>query len=167
MNRVKDLIPYVIIIIVVLFVRTYLVTPVRVSGDSMYPTLRDKEILLLKKFERSFDFYDIVVLEYQDKKIIKRIIGMPGDHVQILDGKLYINQKEVKDSFSSITYDFNIEDLGYLKIPNDMYLVLGDNRTVSSDSRSIGLISKENIIGVADIRLFPFTEFGEVMIKEA
>ena len=167
MKWVKELVPYVAIIIAVILIRTFIVTPVRVSGDSMFPTLKNKEILLLKKYDHSFEYYDIVVVNYKGKKIIKRVIGKPNDHIQYIDGKLYVNEKEIIDHFSTITYDFNIEKLGYTKIPEGHYLVLGDNRTISSDSRSIGLIAKKDIIGTTDFRLFPLGQFGKVTIQES
>lgn len=165
MNWVKSILPYVIILLVVVFVRIFIVTPVKVNGDSMVPTLQNGDVLLLKKYDHSFDYYDIVVVQHQKKKIIKRVIGKPGDQVLLLDGKLYINQKEVKDAFSSITHNFNLEELGYTKIPDNQYLVMGDNRPISSDSRTIGLIDKSDIIGTTTFRLFPFQEFGKIGVS--
>ena len=77
MNIVKAILPYVIIVIVVVLIRTFIVTPVRVSGDSMHDTLVDGDILLLKKFDKSFERYDIVVFNRNDEQLIKRIIGLP------------------------------------------------------------------------------------------
>ena len=79
----KELIPYLIIIVVVVSIRIFIVTPVQVSGDSMRPTLKNREILLLKKYDRSFQRFDIVVIDYDNDRLIKRIIGLPGETIKI------------------------------------------------------------------------------------
>lgn len=161
MNKfIKELIPYVIIIVVVVLIRSFIVTPVQVDGSSMYPTLKDNEILLLKKYDKKYKRFDIVVLNYNNSKLIKRIIGLPGEHIEYKDNKLYINGKYVKENFkrNTETSDFELDK----KIPKDYYFVMGDNRDNSTDSRIIGFISKDNLEGVSDIALFPFDRFGSV-----
>lgn len=160
----KELLPYVIIIFVVAVIRTFLVTPVMVNGESMYPYLKDKEFLILNKADRKFKRFDIIVADSADTKIIKRIIGLPGENIEYKDCKLYINGVE-KDDFvkECITTDFTLEEIyGYTMIPENYYFVMGDNRQHSSDSRdtSIGLISKDQIQGKAIFRLYPFNRFG-------
>lgn len=166
MKIIKELIPYVLIVLLVVLIRTFIVTPVTVSGDSMYPTLKDKEILLLNKFDKSFKRFDIVVIKYGEERIIKRVIGIPGDDIKYRNNKLYINNKYVKENFNhGDTQDFTLEGITYQeykKIPKGYYLVLGDNRPRSYDSRMIGLIPKKDIIGVAGIRLFPFSKLGSI-----
>lgn len=163
-NLVKELMPYVIIIIFVILLRTFVVTPVQVEGTSMYPTLKDREILLLKKYDHSFERFDIVVFNYSGNKLIKRIIGFPGETVEYKDNKLYINDKRVSETFISTqkTEDFKLEDIGYDTIPEGYYFVMGDNRTNSTDSRIIGLISKKDIEGATNLSLFPFSEMGRI-----
>lgn len=157
---IKELIPYVIIIVVVVLIRSFIVTPVQVDGNSMYPTLKDNEILLLKKYDKKYKRFDIVVLNYNNSKLIKRIIGLPGEHIEYKDNKLYVNGKYIKEKFkrNTETSDFEIDK----KIPKDYYFVMGDNRDNSTDSRIIGVVSKEDIEGVSDIALFPFDRFGSV-----
>lgn len=157
---IKELIPYVIIIVVVVLIRSFIVTPVQVDGNSMYPTLRDNEILLLKKYDKKYERFDIVVLNYNNSKLIKRIIGMPGEHIKYEDNKLYINGKYVKENFerNTLTSNFELDE----KIPKGYYFVMGDNRDNSTDSRIIGFISEDDIDGVSDIALFPFNKFGSV-----
>jgi len=156
---IKDLIPYVVIIIVVVLIRTYIVTPVIVVGDSMVPTLKDNQVLLLNKFDYKFnkiERYDIVVIEVEGSEIIKRIIGLPGEIIEYRNNTLYINGHEEETIYNFDTEDFNLESIcNCEKIPQDKYLVLGDNRTVSSDSRIIGLIDKENIKGSTTISIWP------------
>ena len=157
---IKELIPYVIIIVVVVLIRSFIVTPVQVDGNSMYPTLKNNEILLLKKYDKKYKRFDIVVLNYNNSKLIKRIIGLPGEHIEYKDNKLYVNGKYIKENFkrNTETSDFEIDK----KIPKGYYFVMGDNRDNSTDSRIIGVISKEDIEGVSDIALFPFDRFGSV-----
>lgn len=156
MKFIKDTIPYIIILISVIIIRTFIVTPVIVNGESMYDTLKDKDILLLKKYDKKYDRNEIIVFNYNNSKLVKRIIGLPGEYVSYKNGKLYINGEEFQDNFSYLTYDFELSDLGYKVIPEGYYFVLGDNRTRSSDSRMIGLIKKEDILGSTSFSILPF-----------
>ena len=90
--------------------------------------------------------------------MVKRIIGLPGEHIEYKDNILYVDGKKISDSRSSSTKDFKLEFIGYDTIPKDMYLVLGDNRTNSSDSRTFGLVKKSDIIGKVNIRIYPFNK---------
>lgn len=162
MEWIKKGIPYIIIILIVILVRTFIITPVRVDGTSMYPTLKNKDIMLLKKYDHNYQYGDIVILNYKKARLVKRVIGTPGDYIEIKDGKLYINKKEVNDPYSNITSNFSLSQLGYQKIPDGYYFVMGDNRGASSDSRMIGLIKKSDILGTTSFRIFPFSTFGTV-----
>lgn len=155
MKFIKELIPYIVILVGVVLVRTFVVTPVIVSGSSMDDTLHDKDILLLAKYDKSFERNDIIVFDYQDTKLVKRIIGFPGEHIKYEYGKLYINGEQVNDDFSHLTLDFDLNYLGYDVIPEGYYFVLGDNRMKSSDSRIIGLVSEDVINGTAIFSLWP------------
>lgn len=165
-KRIKDIIEYVVIIIAVLAFRQFLYSPIRVSGDSMVPTLNDGDIMILDKIGykiNGLDRFDIVVVDYKGEKIIKRVIGLPGDHIEYKDNKLYINGKLVEEEYKrKETSDFILELLGENTIPKDKYLVLGDNRPISKDSRIIGLIDKKDIEGYTSLVLFPFNKFGKV-----
>lgn len=163
MKIIKELVPYVIIVLVVVLLRTFIITPVRVNGDSMNQTLKNGEILLLEKYDRNFERFDIVVLKYNDEKLVKRVIGLPGESVEYINNILYINGEKVSETFlTEETYDFELEMLGYDKIPKNYYFVVGDNRDSSLDSRLIGLIAKEDIEGKAIFRIFPFNKFGSI-----
>lgn len=156
---IKELLPYIIIIVVVLLIKTYIFTPVIVNGPSMMNTLHDKDVMILDKIGmrlNGIDRFDIVVIQADHAKIIKRVIGMPGETIEYKDNKLYINDKEMKDSYGNgITYDFE-----KVEIPDNMYYVLGDNRTDSVDSRILGVISEEDILGHATFIIYPFNRFG-------
>lgn len=161
MKYIKELLPYIIVIIVVILIRTFIVTPVRVNGHSMDPNLKNKEILLLKKYDHTYERFDIVVFNYKKEHLIKRVIGLPGDRVYYKDNKLFVNDKYIEEKFlpkSAKTYDYVLEE----EIPDGYYFVMGDNRTNSSDSRMIGLISEKDIEGTSDFVLFPFSTFGKI-----
>lgn len=169
---IKELIPYIVILIVVVLFRTFIATPVIVRGDSMLPNLKDKEMLILSKISyrlSSIKRFDVVVLDESkidsdDKLIIKRVIGLPGDYIEYKDDVLYINGEEVKENYDrDVTEDFKLENIcACSKIPEGKYLVLGDNRGISKDSRYIGLIDKKYIKGKAVFRLFPINKMSKV-----
>lgn len=160
----KELIIYGSIILAIILIRTFVITPVRVNGSSMYSTLKDGEIMILNKLDyklHDIERFDIVVVKTDEKKIIKRVIGLPGETLKYEDNTLYINDKKIDEPYlKDATEDFNITSLGYDKIPNDCYFVLGDNRDNSSDSRIIGPVKKSQITGSASLVLFPFSEAG-------
>lgn len=161
MKFIKSLIPYLIIIVIVVVIRTFIATPVRVEGRSMVPTLKDGDILILNKLARNYKRFDIVVVSAHNSKLVKRIIGLPGENIEYKDNVLYIDGKEIKDVTPEETDDFSLEELyGMNKIPNNYYFVMGDNRDGSSDSRDyrIGLIKKENILGKTIFRLWPINK---------
>lgn len=161
---IYTVIPYIIIIISVVLIRSFIITPIQVDGLSMYPTLTDKEILILKKYSKTYNRFDVIVFDYDGKKLIKRIIGLPGDTVEYKNNKLYINGKYIKENFLDSyteTYDFKLESIGYKSVPSDAYFVMGDNRTNSTDSRIIGPISKDTIDGIANFTIYPITRFGK------
>lgn len=133
----------------------------------MVPTLLDGDIMILDKIGyriNGLKRFDIVVIKYNNEKIIKRVIGLPGDYIEYKDNILYVNGKEIKEEYKKdITNNFSLKDLGYEKIPENKYLVLGDNRSISKDSRIIGLIDKEDIEGYTGIIVFPFKRIGNVI----
>lgn len=133
----------------------------------MVPTLLDGDIMILDKIGyriNGLKRFDIVVIKYNNGKIIKRVIGLPGDYIEYKDNILYVNGKEIKEEYKrDITNNFSLKDLGYEKIPENKYLVLGDNRSISKDSRIIGLIDKEDIEGYTGIIVFPFKRIGNVI----
>ena len=157
---IKELIPYIVFILVVVLIRSYIITPVIVVGDSMVPTLEDNQILLLNKFDYKFneiERYDIVVIEVGNGEIIKRVIGLPGENIEYRNNTLYINGHEEETIYNFDTENFSLKEICNCdKIPQDKYLVLGDNREVSSDRRGpIGLIDKDAIKGSTKISIWP------------
>ena len=163
-NFVKEAIPYIVIIIVVILIRTFIITPVKVDGDSMLPTLKDKEFLLLKKYDKSFNRFDVIVFENGGDRIIKRVIGLPGEKVEYKENKLYIHGKYIKENFkrNSKTADFKLADIKLKKVPKNSYFVMGDNRNNSSDSRFFGPVPKEKIKGSTNLSIYPFKRAGKI-----
>ena len=164
---IKELYPYVLIIVIVVLIRTFIITPVIVSGDSMKPNLNNGELLLVKKIGyngNSILRFDVVVIKEGKDEIIKRIIGLPGEHISYKNNKLYVNDNLINEEYSfRDTNDFNLEEVCTCSnIPEGKYLVLGDNRPISKDSRTIGLIDEESLIGKAVFRIWPFTKIGNI-----
>ena len=167
-NIIKDISSYVIVILIVIIIRVFIFDPVRVDGPSMDTTLANGQILILDKMsyrKKDIKRFDIVVIKLDNKKIIKRVIGLPNEVVEVKDNTIYVNGKEINDPYASTdTDDFDMGKIGLIKIPGDSYLVMGDNREVSLDSRyaEVGTIKREKILGKATLRVWPFTKIGKV-----
>ncbi len=164
---IKEIYPYIIIVIVALLIKKFLFSPIRVVGPSMNNTLLNGDIMILDKITYRFENIkrsDIVVIKMEDKYIIKRVIAIPGDTLEYGNNTLILNGKEKEEPYLSkdvVTEDFNLkEKTGYTKVPEGYYFVMGDNRGESADSRIIGLIPKEKIEGRAKYIIFPFSRFG-------
>ena len=157
---IKEILSYVIIIIVVILIRTYIATPVRVNGTSMVPSLEEKEILILNKMNKSFSREDIVVVskKVEGSSIIKRIIGLPNEKIKCINGVIFINDEKYEDKYGfGTTTDFD-----EITLKDDEYFVLGDNRVVSKDSRMLGPIKEKYIEGTTNIILYPFNKRGKI-----
>lgn len=152
----KELVPYIVILVVVVLIRTFIVTPIIVDGDSMSPTLTDDEMMLLNKLG-SIERNDIVVINNEEGYIIKRVIALPGESIECRDGVIYINDEKYDDNFASKTDDFVKQFLN-----DDEYFVMGDNRLVSMDSRVFGAVTKEEILGTTNFVIYPFNKFGKI-----
>lgn len=159
---IKDTLKYILFIIVVLVVAIYIIGLQQVVGNSMEPTLSNGEVLLIDKLTTNFlklKRGDIISFYFEDTKyLVKRVIGLPGEKVEIKDNKIYINGEIIDDYIDNIKMDnFTLDDIGYTKIPDGMYFVLGDNRGNSLDSRDyrVGLIKKEDIVGKKITRIWP------------
>lgn len=163
---IKEVYPYFVIVLVVVLVRSFIITPAIVDGKSMYPTLNDNNIVILNKLDYKINGlkrFDIIVVDYNGEKLIKRVIGLPGEHIEYKNNMLFINGYLTNENFNhDNTSNFKLETIGYLKIPGDKYFVVGDNRNGSKDSRMIGLIDKKDIKGKVSLRLFPINKFGKI-----
>lgn len=159
MSYVKELLPYIIILVVVILIKQFIVSPIRVNGISMTPTLEDKDIMILDEVSYRFNKikrFDIVVIKYEDEYLIKRVIGLPGEKISYENNKLYINNKYVKENFTHK----KTEDFEEVRVGRDEYFVMGDNRSNSTDSRIIGTVDKDKIRGKTSLTIYPFNSFG-------
>lgn len=159
---IKELIPYVLIVLVVVLIRTYLFTPIKVNGDSMVDTLHDGDTMILNKIGmrvNELERFQIVVIKTNDTYLIKRIIGLPGETIEYKDGILYIDDKEMEDPYYK---NNNTDDFDKVVIPEGYYFVMGDNRSISIDSRIIGVVKEDEILGTTNLVLFPISDFGIV-----
>lgn len=160
MKKIREYLPYVLILVGVVLIKLFVVSTVCVNGNSMYPTLKNNDIMILNKLKYkvgSIERFDIVVVKYEDHYIIKRIIGLPGETIEYKDNVLYIDGRKFKDRYNSITQEDFIKQL-----KKHEYFVMGDNRGDSLDSRIIGPIDKDSILGNSEFIIFPFSRFGKV-----
>jgi len=169
-NRIIELGIYIaVIVICVAFVPKYVLQRTIVDGKSMMNTLKNGENLLVEKVSYHFTDhgrFDVIVFYPHGRDssdyYIKRVIGLPGETVQIKGEDIYINDKKIEENFGKDP----IADPGIaekpVKLGDDGFFVLGDNRTVSEDSRyeKVGPVKRENIEGRAILRIYPLSEFG-------
>lgn len=171
----REIFDWIVFIAVVLILSWFIVTFVGVrtvvEGQSMEPTLQNGNNLIVDKVSYRFrdpKRFEIIVFPYKYEEntyYIKRIIGLPGETVQVKDGAVYINGEKLKENYGAEPMD----DPGIANEPitlgDDEYFVLGDNRNHSSDSRdaSVGILKREDLLGRAWIRIYPFNEMGFVV----
>ena len=162
----------VVALVVALVVRMFVFEPVRVDGNSMYPTLHDGEFMYVSKLDYGSGFFgipftgigtyfpvggeperfDVVVCNYPGRlgkngerlNFVKRLVGLPGDTVAIRSGYLYVNGVKYDEPFLA---EYIAEDFGPYTVPADKYFVMGDNRNNSNDSRNTGPITRDMIVG--------------------
>ena len=157
MNK-KEVIGYIILLILVILLRTYVFSLIRVNGTSMYDTLKNNDIMILNKLGKNdINRFDIVVVDIGTEKVIKRVIGLPDEDIEYKENVLYINGKEIKNNYGNgNTKDF----VDYC--PSGSYFVMGDNRENSLDSRVFSCVTKKQILGKTHIILFPVNRIGKV-----
>ncbi len=162
---------FIVCFIVVFIITTFVVKPVQVDGDSMYPTLIDKEIGVVNIFSAKFTGvhrFDVVVVQNETTKDpwVKRVIGMPNDTIEAKDDVVYINGEKIDEPYLDNSYAESIRkqgkkftnDFGPITLKDDEYFLMGDNRIVSYDSRKVGAFHKEDIIGKDAYIIYPFTQ---------
>lgn len=173
--------PYLIIIAFVVIIRVFIATPIDVNGSSMNPTLKSNDIMILYKLTkkiRGIKRFDIVVIDTDSGKLIKRVIGLPGEKIKyetetdedgVESSYLLVNGKRIEEEFLPDTYK-NATCMNEwticneeIVIPEGEYYVMGDNRGDSKDSRMIGTVEYDKILGTTELTIFPFNRFG---IKE-
>lgn len=175
-NLLKDIFgffAYIAVIIGVTYVIiTYVGQRTNVSGNSMLPTLENGDNLIVDKISYRFrdpERYDIIVFPYkyeEDTYYIKRIIGLPGDTIQVKEGKIYINGEILNESYGLEEIEIGKEGIARnpIVLGEEEYFVMGDNRNNSSDSRdtSVGVLKRDDLIGRAWIRVWPLDRIGVI-----
>lgn len=172
-----ELVKIVLIALAVIIpIRYFLFQPFYVRGASMEPNFNDNEYLIVDEITYRFadpERGDVIVVKVPEKKsefLIKRIIGMPGETLTLMDGRIYVSTNTTDEGIALdesylgdgiITQGFNS-----VTLTNDEYYVMGDNRPVSLDSRSFGPLVKENIVGRAWLRVWPFNVFEHFSTPE-
>jgi len=170
-NLLKEILStsiYLLIVVIISFlIIKYVAQRTEVIGNSMYTTLSDGDNLILDKISYRFsepERFDIVVFPFrngEDKSYIKRIIGLPGETVRIdTDGVIYINDSVLYESYGREIIKNPGNAINEITLGDDEYFVLGDNRNNSEDSRfsEVGKVSRDEIIGKAWIRIYPFSQ---------
>jgi signal peptidase I len=147
----------------------FIYQPVKVEGTSMMPGLTDQERIFVNKYEyklapNNIHRGDLVVFHYPldpTQSYIKRVVGLPGDAVQILAGDVYVNRQRLEEPY--VLDEYRDHESWPLEIvPPDDYFVLGDHRNSSSDSRSWGFVGRNRIYGKAVLVYWPFAKIGPV-----
>lgn len=173
-------------LIALFIIRSFFFVQYQVSGDSMAPTFEDKDRVIINKmatWTNGLDRGDVIVFHANDKSdYIKRLVGLPGDKVEYKDDLLYVNGKVVEENYLQANREINVNPLltenfsvktlahsgGKDTIPAGKYLVLGDNREISLDSRKpeLGLINSKNVVGKVSVRIWPFKDFETDFYEE-
>ncbi len=162
MKWIKEILPYAVILVVVILIRTFIVTPIKVNGQSMVDTLSGDEIMILNKLE-PVKRYDIVVAKLMENgrkvdTLIKRVYGLPGEKIKCENGTIYVNDHRLEDPYAfGVTSDFEEYVLA-----SDEYFILGDNRSISYDSHIFGPVKAKDIEGVTSFVIWPINKFGNV-----
>lgn len=141
-NLKKYIFPVCLVLLVVLFHCFFLIY--QVHGDSMDPTLKNNNFgLAVRTNVAKINRFDIVIIDYYGKNLVKRVIGLPGETIDYINNTLYVNGEVVEEDFvNAITYDFSVT------LGENEYYCLGDNREHSSDSRVYGPFTKKQIKAV-------------------
>ena len=171
---IKELAGWLVYIVIVVIIAwgfvTFVAQRTQVSGASMETTLSDGDQLIVDKISYQFrepERFEIIVFPYQYEAgtyYIKRIIGLPGETVQILDGSVYINGEKLEEHYGNEV----MEEAGIAAEPvtlgNEEYFVMGDNRNHSMDSRDpgVGVLTRKDLIGRAWVRIYPFDNIGVI-----
>jgi len=168
----ENLILITIALVLAFFIRTFIAEPRYIPSDSMLPTLETGDRLVIEKISYRFTspkFGDIVVFQpppelqrrgySQDQAFIKRIIGTPGDTLKIDNGKVYLNGNILQENYIK---EPPLQAFQLVRVPQNQYFMMGDNRNDSNDSRYWGFLPKKNMIGKAIFRFWPPGRIGGI-----
>jgi signal peptidase I len=158
---------FIISVMASFFIITFLYQPVKVEGTSMQPELRDQDRLFVNKFAYNFEKIsrgDVVVFYYPrdtQKSYIKRVIALPGDDIRIDDGRVFVNGQRVDESYVPKRFR-DTRSMSNMIVPPDEYFVMGDHRSISSDSRDFGPVTRKLIYGKAAFIYWPADNVGVI-----
>ncbi|WP_407271657.1 signal peptidase I [Radiobacillus sp. PE A8.2] len=169
----------VIAVIIAVFFRSYLFASYVVDGKSMEPTLHDGDLLMVNKVVydwHDINRFDVIVFHANDEEdYVKRVIGLPGDHIEFKDDSLYVNAIKINETYleplkatarNQITEDFSLEEkTGTTIVPEGKLFVMGDNRKDSYDSRYFGFIETDTVVGKVDIIYWPMSQLAFSLTK--
>ncbi|MBD1372477.1 signal peptidase I [Hazenella sp. IB182357] len=164
------LVAFIIAGLIAVIVRCFLFSPFTVSGQSMYPNFHGDEFIIVNQIVYKLHeprYGEVVVFETEEngkeKDLIKRVIGVAGDKIEIIDGQVYRNDQPLDEQY--INEPMLAKTMDPIDIEPGHIFVLGDNRNNSKDSRQIGAVSLDSVIGRAEVILFPFDSFGGVQTQ--
>lgn len=153
----------VLVLLMMLFINKFIIFRAYIPSESMFPTIKKHDQLIVLKLYKLDNLKrgDILVFESEELNdlLIKRLIGLPGDEISIINGKVIVNGEVIQENYvENNEFDYT----GKFKVPDGKYFFLGDNRSKSNDSRywNNHYIDSEDIVGKALIRVYPFKEFG-------
>ncbi len=164
------LINIVVAALIAFVIINYIFSALKIEGNSMQPLLNSKERVLISKFlikSNNIKRFDVIVFNKPNetrKLIIKRVIGLPNETIKIENGDIYINNTILKQTFLFKEKSFLNKSINTkpLKIPENYFFVLGDNRNNSNDSRAFGAVSEKSIYGKVFLRYWPLSKFGKI-----
>ncbi|MEX2160478.1 MAG: signal peptidase I [Anaerolineales bacterium] len=160
-----EVIETIVLALALFFAINFITARIRVEGSSMEPNFHDGDYVIVNRLAYSLGEIqrgDVIVFPYPlnpEEDYIKRVVGLPGDHVAMYSGVVYINGQSIDETYVN---DAAVRDLAELIVPEGHVYVLGDNRNASSDSRTWGPLPVADIIGKAVFRYFPFNTIGVV-----
>lgn len=167
----REILEWVLVIVVAvgaaLLIRTFIFEPVRVDGSSMLNTLHDKEYMIVTKYQYLFndpDRYDVVICHYPNRgntNFVKRIVGIPGDTVAVMDGTLYVNGEAVDEPYIDYRPNYAMQEV---TVEEGHYFVLGDNRSNSNDSHApgVGQLERGQIVGKVRLVVWPLSSIRTI-----
>lgn len=162
-------------LVAVLIIRSFLFTIIRVDGPSMQDTLHNGDRLFVSVLDMKLngpERFDVVILHYpgRSEQFVKRVIGLPGDTLEVREGVLYINGEAIEEGFLSdertVRFDKAANNIAPIEVPEGQYFVMGDNRDNSNDSRSVGFISEDMFVGKVRYVIWPLDRIGSVAGSE-
>ena len=177
-SALREILEWILTIAIALTVafviRTYIGEPVRVDGHSMDYTLADREIMLASKFDYLLGEpkrFDVIICHYPNRRgpgflgiesdlnFVKRIVGLPGDVVEVSGGYLYVNGEKYEEPYITNRPDYTMKPY---TVPEGYYFVLGDNRSNSNDSHLIGPLPRDMIVGHVQSIIWPLSSFRAI-----